>query len=314
MKLGMAEREGRLSLLISAGLSDSFVSWKKIQDWAAREKLLQEVHTLSDFIQKSEGLLPWLLKKEAEWKELETLPSESIHWALPFRPYSFRDFYCFEEHVKKGREGRGLPMLDQWYEKPVFYYSNPLSFVGPGLVPYPRASEAMDFELEIACVLGRPLFNASLEEAHEAILGYSLLNDWTARDFQGWEMKLNLGPTKGKDFCSSLGSFLVTKESLEKFRSGKGYDLEFCLRLNSKEFCRANWKAIQFSFEEMLVRASQNCRLYPGELLGSGTMGGGCLMERNLSQESPSWLKPGDEVELSCETLGLKLLNRVVES
>ena len=138
------------------------------------------------------------------------IPSNAILLAPVPHPTSMRDGYAFRQHVESARRNRGLEMIPEWYEAPIFYYSNHLSFRGPfDDIAYPKDSQELDLELEIACVIGREIRNANLEEARAAIFGYSLVNDWTARDFQRFEMKVNMGPTKGKDFATSFGSYII---------------------------------------------------------------------------------------------------------
>src|SRR5690606_25003554 len=137
---------------------------------------------------------------------------------LPFQPKSFRDFYAFEEHVKNGRKSRGMEMIPEWYEFPTFYYSNHLNIRGPNAdILYPTGSTEVDFEMELGCVVGRRARNLSSENAGSAIFGYCLLNDFSARDFQRQEMKLNLGPSKGKDFGTSFGPIIYTAAELTNF-------------------------------------------------------------------------------------------------
>lgn len=311
MRLGTAKINGKKDFVWSPNQGAAFYRWADLREnFFQRDKVWNQIESLDSFILKAaHSIFPKLPEKI----DLPSFSQDELDWQIPFQPKQFRDFYCFEEHVKKGRKSRGLEMIPEWYEKPVFYYSNTLNFRGPGAVPYPAGSERMDYELEIGCVVGKDLYNASLEQADEAIFAYTLLNDWTARDFQTWEMKLNMGPTKGKDFCSSFGPFLITKEELKSQKKEKGYDLDFQVLWNGKEMARTNWSKITYSFAEMLVRASQNCRVYAGEILGSGTMGGGCLMESNAGQENASWLKVGDSIELRCEALDLRLINSIVE-
>jgi fumarylacetoacetate (FAA) hydrolase len=146
------------------------------------------------------------------------------------------------------------------------------------------------------------------------------LNDWTARDFQRFEMKVNMGPTKGKDFCTTFGSYIIIPDELASRRSGKGYDIECSAEINGQKLTQKNWKHIQHSFEDMLVRASLNCRVLPGEVIASGTMGGGCLMEHNVLEKlekpdaQPRWLKKGDTVTLHWLPEGPMVSNRIGES
>jgi len=235
---------------------------------------------------------------------------------LPF-PRSVRDFYAFEQHVKAARALRGLDMIPEWYEIPVFYFSNHNAIFGPDDdIPMPRTTQEMDYELEVACVIGKPGSDIPVEEAESYIAGYMVMNDWSARDLQRKEMKLNLGPAKGKDFATSLGPALVTPDELEDRRivregSGSVYDLTMTARINGKEFSRGNFKDLTYTFAQMIAHASRDTVLYPGEVLGSGTVGTGCILELR-PETTGGWLKPGDIIELEIERLGV-LRNRVVE-
>ncbi len=203
-------------------------------------------------------------------------------------------------------------MVPEWYEMPVFYYSNPRTVYGPDdVIPYPKYSKALDYELEIACVIGRKGIDVPDESANDYIAGYMVMNDWSARDVQEREMKVGLGPTKGKDFATSLGPYLVTPNEIEDRGVGKDrYDLQMLARVNGKEYSRGNFKDIYWTFPQMIARASQDVYLYPGEVIGSGTVGRGCILE--LGPEKYSWLKTGDVVELEIESLGI-LRNTVGE-
>jgi 2-keto-4-pentenoate hydratase/2-oxohepta-3-ene-1,7-dioic acid hydratase in catechol pathway len=292
----------------------NYVRWKDYVNLFPNDKLISQTRTLLDFVKVSRLLLDHVRKNLDRLNSLPAIQVKPADYALPFTPVMFRDFYCFEEHVKNARKGRGADMLPEWYEAPIFYYSNHLSFRGPfEEIPFPQGSEEMDLELEIAAVVGRELRNASLEEAREAIFGYTLVNDWTARDFQRFEMKINMGPTKGKDFATSFGSFIITPDELESKRSGKGYDLEFSAEIGGELLTKKNWKGIQFSFEEMLVRASKNCTVYPGEVIASGTMGLGCLMEHNIGKDQKRWLNKGETVTLRWLPDGPMISNRIGE-
>lgn len=218
------------------------------------------------------------------------------------QPRTLRDFYSFEAHVKTARANRGLPMLPEWYEAPVFYFSNPNAIYGPeARVPKPRSTAKLDFELEVAVVIGRECRDLSPGEVDGVIAGYLIMNDWSARDVQAKEMKVGLGPAKGKDFATSLGPWLVTPDELaDRVRDGRPH-LAMCARINGQEVARGNLGDLHFSFGEMLARASQDCTLYPGEVIGSGTVGTGCLLETGAHR----WLEPGDVVELEVERLGV---------
>lgn len=228
-------------------------------------------------------------------------------------PPTLRDFYAFEQHVAAARRKRGLEMIPEWYEIPTFYFSNTSEIYGPGdAVPYPVGSEELDIELEIACVIGREGRDIPIERASEYIAGYTILNDWSARDFQRKDMKLNLGPGKGKDFATSLGPWLVTPDELQVYRSGSAgaerYDMTMLARVNGREISRGNFKDIHYSFGQMIAWASRNARLRVGDVLGSGTVGTGCILE--LGTEVQPWLRRGDVVEL--EITGLGVLRNII--
>src|SRR5215469_3596433 len=228
-------------------------------------------------------------------------------------PPSVRDFYAFEQHVKSARALRGLGMISEWYEVPIFYFTNNSEIYGHEQpVPYPTGSKELDFELEIACVIGREGKDIPIEEAANYIAGYTIMNDWSARDLQRRDMNLNLGPGKGKDFATSLGPWLVTAEELASRRSGSGvserYDLTMLARVNGKEISRGNFRDIYYSFPQMIAWASQNARLRIGDVLGSGTVGTGCILE--LGTDVHPWLQRGDAIELEIDGIGV-LRNRI---
>lgn len=222
---------------------------------------------------------------------------------IPF-PTSVRDFYAFEQHVKAARARRGVDMIPEWYDIPVFYFTNHNAIIGPDdPVLRPKRCRELDFELEIACVIGQAGIDIPADEAEQYILGYAVMNDWSARDLQRQEMKMNLGPAKGKDFATSLGPWVVTPDELAAKRVGEGrYDLAMVARINGREVSRGNFKDIHFTFAQMIERASEDVLLLPGDVLGSGTVGTGCILE--LGPENVPWLEPGDVVEMEIEGLG----------
>lgn len=231
------------------------------------------------------------------------------------RPPTVRDFYAFERHVRVGAERRGSRISPEWYQLPVFYFTNPYALVGHGeQVALPPGCRALDFELEVAAIVGRTGSNMSPEEADRHIVGFSVLNDWSARDLQAREMSVGLGPAKGKDFATTLGPFLVTRDEVEPYRKANAYDLAMTARVNGRAYSRASLAEIYWSFGEMLAYASRGTRIEPGDVVGSGTCGSGCILELSYTHGADAfpWLKPGDEVELSVEHLGT-LTNRVVE-
>lgn len=226
------------------------------------------------------------------------------------KPPSVRDFYAFEAHVITARRRRGLDIMPEWYQFPVFYFSNHQAIVGPdALIRKPNATSALDYELEVACVIGKEGRDIAAEEADSYIFGYCIMNDWSARDIQREEVKVGLGPAKGKDFATSLGPYLITKDELERYRAGRRHDLVMTARVNGAELSRGNMRDLHYTFGDMIARASADATLYPGDIIGSGTVGTGCLLE--LGPEVHRWLEPGDIVELEVTGLGL-LRNTIV--
>ena len=206
-------------------------------------------------------------------------------------PPSVRDFYAFEQHVKTARANRGLDVPPEWYEIPVFYFSNPAAIFGPDdEIPYPPETNELDYELEVAAIIG----------ADGAIGGFTVMNDWSARDLQRKEMKVGLGPAKGKDFATSLGPIVVTPDEFD------GSDGEMVARVNGEERSRGNLRDLNWPWERLLEQAARNTHLVPGDVIGSGTVGTGCILELGDGR----WLRPGDAVELEVEGLGV-LRNRI---
>lgn len=237
-----------------------------------------------------------------------------LHLLAPLpEPRSLRDFYAFEQHVKTANANRGRETPPAWYEIPVFYFSNHLAVKGPdALIQAPPGCDALDYELEVAAVIGRAGRDITPEAAEDHIFGYMIFNDWSARDFQRQEVTVGLGPAKGKDFASSLGPWIVTPEDLQEFHTGRPgvYHLEMKARVNGEERSRGDWADIHYSFGEIVARASAGVTLQAGEVIGSGTVGSGCLLE--LTAGKGPWLQPGDLVELEIDRLGV-LTNRVGE-
>jgi 2-keto-4-pentenoate hydratase/2-oxohepta-3-ene-1,7-dioic acid hydratase in catechol pathway len=246
----------------------------------------------------------------------EPVPLAEVRLLAPIpNPPSVRDFYAFEQHVRTARQRRGLEMDPDWYELPVFYFSNPAAILGPDEpVPVPPGTAQLDFELEVAAVVGLGGSDLDPEEAERHIAGFCVMNDWSARDVQRREMKLSMGPVKGKDFATSLGPVLVTPDELRPYRKGRAYDLRIRAEVNGREYSSASLADIYWSFGEMLAYASRGTRLVPGDVVGSGTCGTGCILELSLvhGEEAYPWLVPGDEVVLEVEHLG-RLASRVVE-
>ena len=233
---------------------------------------------------------------------------------LPLPPVaSVRDFYAFERHVQTCRAHRGLGMVPQWYEVPVFYFSNPVAIVGDGEPVWaPKGSEALDYELELACIIGEPARDLPADDsAMGCVAGLTVMNDWSARDLQRAEMAVGLGPSKSKDFATSLGPHLVPFNELrDRYRDGRLH-LEMTAKVNGKEYSRGNSGDMYWTWPQLLAHASRDTELRPGDVIGSGTVGTGCILE--LTPEAVGgWLAPGDVVELTVERIGT-LRNPVVE-
>ena len=223
-------------------------------------------------------------------------------------PGAFRDFYAFERHVATARAGRGLAMDPGWYERPVFYFSNPASLLGPGAaVAAPPRSEALDFELELAWVVGDDLRGGDLEAAARSIVGFTVMNDWSARDVQRQEMAQSLGPAKGKDFATSLGPVLVTADELDP-TAGR-----MTATVNGRLCSEADLSECWWSLAEMTAYAAEGSLVRAGDLFGTGTCGTGCILELSLTHgaDAHPWLRPADTVALTIEGIGT-LQNSVV--
>jgi fumarylacetoacetate (FAA) hydrolase len=201
------------------------------------------------------------------------------------QPPSVRDFYAFEQHVATARASRGLDVPQEWYELPVFYFSNPAAIYGPDdEIPKPPETNELDYELEVAAIIG----------ADGAIGGFTIMNDWSARDLQRAEMRVGLGPSKGKDFATSLGPIVVTPDEFD------GSSGAMVARVNGEERSRGELADMHHSWEAIVSHAARNTRLLPGDVLGSGTVGTGCILEHGDGR----WLQPGDVVELDVEGIG----------
>ena len=234
-----------------------------------------------------------------------SLDASDLDFGPPIlQPPSLRDFYAFEGHVRTMWERRGGTVPEAWYRLPIFYFSNVSEIRGPGEPVWcPAASQELDYELEVAALIDTPVHDVQASQAEEAIGGYLVFNDWSARDLQREETSVRLGPAKGKDFASSIGPWLVTPDELADARQDNGYDLEMSAAVNGVEISRGTWADAQFSFGQMIARASADVSLRPGDLIGSGTVGTGCLLEVK-DERFGRWLEPGDLVSLTVERLG----------
>lgn len=248
------------------------------------------------------------------------LPADHVTLLSPVpHPTSMRDGYAFRQHVEAARRNRGLDMIPEFDEIPIFYFTNHNAVTGPGVVEVQDMHlNQCDFELECAIVIGKEGRNISAADADDHIFGYMVMNDWSARALQMHEMKLNLGPAKGKDFATSLGPWLVTKDELASRRiqtpHGEKYQLAMTARLNGREVSRADLSDMSWTFAQIIERASYGVTLYPGDVIGSGTCGTGCFLELNGSKvfDPPLWVNDGDTMECEIELLGT--LSNVVRS
>jgi 2-keto-4-pentenoate hydratase/2-oxohepta-3-ene-1,7-dioic acid hydratase in catechol pathway len=222
-------------------------------------------------------------------------------------PPSIRDFMAFEEHVVTSTEALGHSVDPVWYEMPLFYFTNPAAVLGPrDAVAISPGSQQWDYELEIAAVVGRGGRDLDPAKAEDHIAGYLILCDWSARDIQAAEMLGLLGPAKGKDSATSLGPWLVTPDELAPRRAGNAYDLEMTASVNGRRWSTGNMSTIYWSFGQLLAYASRGTALRPGDIIGSGTVGTGCILElsRVHGSEAYPWLAPGDNVSLEITGLG----------
>lgn len=261
--------------------------------------------TLLELLRESELADAAAVAERAAW---EVLPLADAHLLAPLPvPPSIRDFMSFENHVVTSMAALGGTVHPVWYEQPVFYFTNPAAVTGPAEdIAVAPGSNAFDFELEVAAVIGRTGSDIPVAEAEHYIAGYTLLCDWSARDLQETEMKVGLGPAKGKDTVTSLGPILVTPDELEPYRSAKGYDLEMTVDVNGRRYSTGNWSTIYWSFPQMITYASRGTTLRPGDIIGSGTVGTGCILElgRVHGLDVYPWLLPGDEVRVAIDRLG----------
>ena len=241
---------------------------------------------------------------------------------VPF-PTSCRDGYAFRQHVATARRNRSLPMIEAFDEFPIFYFTNHHSVQGPGdIVCMPDHFEKLDFELEAAIVVCKQGKNISADEADNYIGGLMIMNDMSARVLQMEEMQLNLGPAKGKDFSTVIGPCLVTLDELEGFETapkdnhiGKAWNLQMTCKVNGIEVSRGNLIDMNWTFAEILERCAYGTNIYPGDVIGSGTVGTGCFLELNgtgklnNSTYQEQWLQPNDVVEMTIEGIGILVNN-----
>jgi 2-keto-4-pentenoate hydratase/2-oxohepta-3-ene-1,7-dioic acid hydratase in catechol pathway len=243
---------------------------------------------------------------------------DAVRLRPPIHPPAVRDFVAFEQHVVGMAMVEGGPdakVWDAWYEAPAFYFSNPNALFGTGDdIEVPPNCRLFDYELEVAAIIGTPGRDLTVDDAREHIAGYAIFNDWSGRDLQGFDRRAGMGWAKGKDFASTLGPWIVTADEIEAHRDADGrLDLRMTVWRNGTEMGSDTLANAAWSFEQMLVYASRGTMLVPGDVIGSGTCGAGCLGElwgRSGSRE-PRPLQAGDEITMTVEGIGT-ISNRIV--
>lgn len=253
---------------------------------------------------------------EAEAVSRGGQPLENVSLLAPYHPGAMRDFVVFEEHVvgvSRSVAGAG-GVAEAWYEAPAFLFMNPHSLTGPNEdIPMPPLTQALDFELEVAAIVGRRVRDVAPEDAAANIVGYAVFNDWSARDIQKREMQVSLGPSKGKDFANTLGPWITTPDELESYRSGDRLNLTMTVSINGAKVGEDNLANMAWSFEELLVHASRDAWVGAGDVLATGTCHTGALAEfwGRTGAQNPPPLAVGDTVTMSVDGLGI-ISNRIV--
>jgi 2-keto-4-pentenoate hydratase/2-oxohepta-3-ene-1,7-dioic acid hydratase in catechol pathway len=308
------DQESRIGWLVGESVVDMNL---------ASEKLPTDMLT---FIDNHEEYFA-LIKSLGEVQPHYSLAEIKLLAPLP-NPRSFRDYIGFEMHMQNASRSFGHKIGEPWYEMPIFYFTNHQAIYGPNdEIKRPEKETKLDIELEMACIIGKKDKDIKAENATPYIFGYTVFNDFTARAIQKVEMEIPLGPHKGKDFANSIGPCIVTADEMEQYRiemdesvfqdpirvpnvKGKRFDLKMTSKINGEIICEGNYKTAYYNFEQMIERASENnVNLMPGDIIGSGTVGWGSLIENNFTVHRP--LEPGDVVELEIEGIGI-LMNVVV--
>jgi 2-keto-4-pentenoate hydratase/2-oxohepta-3-ene-1,7-dioic acid hydratase in catechol pathway len=281
-------------------------------------------------------MLTFIQNHEIYFKVITDLGKVKAHYSLnevqllaPLpNPPSFRDYIGFEMHMQNASRSFGHKIGTAWYDMPIFYFTNHQAIYGPDdEIKRPAKETKLDIELEIACIIGKKGKDIKMTDARPYIFGYTIFNDWTARAIQKVEMEIPLGPHKGKDFANAIGPCIVTADEMEQYRipmdesvftdpisvpkiKGDRLNVKMTSRINGETICEGNYKTVYHNFEQMIERASENnVSLFPGDILGSGTVGWGSLIENMFSIHRP--LEPGDLVELEIEGIGV-LRNTVI--
>lgn len=287
-----------------SGGADDFM---KLENLASINDFLFGGDEAKEFLNK---VLSWMENHQDETSELSK-PISEVELLAPIpHPTSMRDGYAFRQHVEAARRNRGVEMIPEFDLFPIFYFTNHNAVTGPGEVEVmPLHLDKLDFELECAIVIGKEGRNIKAEDADDYVFGYTIMNDWSARTIHLEEMKMSLGPAKGKDFATSIGPYILTRDEMIEKRipseKGERYDLTMVTRVNGTEVSRGNLKDMTWTFAQIIERASYGTTLYPGDVIGSGTVGTGCFLELNGSKITDNWwLKPGDVVECEIDLLG----------
>ncbi len=240
-------------------------------------------------------------------------------------PTSCRDGYAFRQHVAAARRNRGVPMIPEFDQYPIMYFTNHNAVQGPGEIRcMPDHFQKLDFELEIAAIIGKKGRNIKAKDADQYIAGYTIMNDMSARTLQMEEMLLNLGPAKGKDFSTVIGPYMITPDELEPFKvaakanhEGNAYNLSMKCWVNGIEVSSGNVAEMDWTFAEIIERCAYGVDVFPGDVIGSGTVGTGCFLELNGTgllhdkNYQTQWLKPNDVVEMEIGQLG-RLYNKII--
>ena len=302
----------------------SFELEGKVKFGAFEDNMIYDLHALDqkisdnmgDFLNGGESQIQ--LAKNAINDNTPSISAEDVVLISPVpSPPSVRDAYAFRQHVATARRNRGLEMIPEFDEIPIFYFTNHNAVFGEGDFPIrPMHNEKLDFELECAAVIGKRGRNISSKKADDYIAGFMIMNDLSARALQMKEMKLNLGPAKGKDFGSTFGPWLVTKDELNNYKTtsedGDRYNLKMRAFVNDILVSEDSLENMTWTFAQIIERVSYGVDIFPGDVIGSGTCGTGCFLELNGSKITDNqWLQPNDIVSLEIEGLG-KLNNRIV--
>ena len=318
MKLVSYKTEGREHLGISVN--------KHIYNLNSCDKQIPD--NMNEFLRGGEVLMDRAKKIDEQIKAGSITAKEEIFYELmapvPY-PTSCRDGYAFRQHVAAARRNRKVPMIPEFDQYPIFYFTNHNAIQGPGeILCMPDHFQKLDFELEVAVVIGKKGRNIRADEADSYIAGYTIMNDMSARTLQMEEMLLNLGPAKGKDFSTVIGPWLVTPDELEPYKvsakeghTGNAYDLQMRCKVNGIEVSSGNMADMDWTFAEIIERCAYGTDVLPGDVIGSGTVGTGCFLELNGTgllndpNYQPQWLQPEDIVEM--DITGLGILSNVIK-